>query len=368
VGFANLLLFCTRSVGQWQAIRLHNPETLASECMAASGQLQGGWTQSAQFQPHQPVVWSGSAGTVLSLATSPTDYGEVRAIWGEYQAGIYGAPFGHASLWHGAAASRVDLDPGIPSTFGTEVLAMRGSQQAGEIVTASATHAAVWNGTAASFVDLHPAGALFSFAYATDGQRQGGVASLWINNAGYQHAVLWSGSAGSMVDLNPYPERESLIYGMAPGQQVGWFNPPGSLDMHAGLWSGTAQSLVDLHPFPGVGSSELRATDGSVQVGASQVPGGGSVGGHAGVWFGTAASFVDLHAFLPPGYGWSVATSVYEANGLIYVGGLAGNSSPLHNEAFLWIGVPAPGAMAVLLSFGCVAGRRRRSGRLVGTT
>jgi hypothetical protein len=354
-----VLGFCTHSTAQWQATRLARPADYDSRCLAVDASLQGGWVQTGPSPaPHQPVIWSGSAGTLVNLGSG---YGEVHAIWGEYQAGMYGAPSGHASIWHGTASSRVDLDPGLAGTFGTEVLAMRGTQQAGEIVTSNATHAAMWSGTAASFVDLHPAGARFSFAYATDGQRQGGVVSLSINGVGFQHAALWNGSAGSMADLNPFAGRESLILGMAPGQQVGWFNPPDTGNEHAGLWSGTAQSLVDLHPFPGFGFSELWATSGTVQVGSAQVPGGGGIGGHAGIWFGTAASFVDLHTFLPPGYDFSVATSVYQANGPIYVGGLAGSTSTLGNQAFLWIGVPAPGAGAVLASsLGVVLARRRR--------
>jgi hypothetical protein len=61
--------------------------------------------------------------------------------------------------------------------------------------------AALWSGTAVSFVDLHPAGALSSWARATDGSRQvGGVQFPGLTG----HAALWSGTAESFVDLNAF--------------------------------------------------------------------------------------------------------------------------------------------------------------------
>lgn len=352
------LIACTPVWAQWTAFRLLGPSDYLSRCLATNDQQQGGWRQAGQFMPHQPVIWSGSAGSEVNLATSPTDSGEVNAVWQGYQGGIFN---GHASIWQGTAQSRVDLDPGIVGTHGTWIRAMRDTQQVGYIVApAVIDHAAMWMGSAASFVDLHPAaaGTNDSFAYATDGLHQGGVATI----GSYQHAALWSGSAASFVDLNPFTGGQSFISGMAPGQQVGWYTTPTNISEHAAIWSGTASSLIDLHPFPGSGSSFLLATTGQVQVGESHVPGGSFV--HAGVWFGTAASFVDLHSFLPAGYGSSEATSVYQANGLIYVGGTAANPSTGLTEAFLWVGVPAPSSgTATLLSMSVLAVRRRRPPR-----
>jgi hypothetical protein len=122
---------------------------------------------------------------------------------------------------------------------------------------------------------------------------------------------------------------------------------------------------VDLDPYPEFGDSMLYATTGAVQVGVAHVPGSSFL--HAGVWFGTAQSFVDLHEFLPPGYGSSAATGVYEDNGLSYVAGRALNAATGASEAFVWIGVPAPGSGLALLPLVLAAGRRRRSGHSAGT-
>src|SRR5690606_14816431 len=125
----------------------------------------------------------------------------------------------------------------------------------------------------------------------------------------------------------------------------------------ATIWSSTAASAIDVHPFPGFGESVLYATNGWIQVGASNVP--GYTFQHAGAWFGTAGSFVDLHQFLPLGYLISAATTVHEYNGVTYVGGTASRTGGA-TEAVVWVLVPAPGAGAVLLAAGVLAMRRRR--------
>ena len=82
-------------------------------------------------------------------------------------------------------------------------------------------------------------------------------------------------------------------------------------------------------------------------LGKANIPG---LGNTAGIWFGTADSFVPLAPFLPSVYYQSVATCVAEANGVFYVGGYATTTaSPSHDEAFLWVGVPAPASMAAFL-------------------
>jgi hypothetical protein len=126
---------------------------------------------------------------------------------------------------------------------------------------------------------------------------------------------------------------------MVPGQQVGFatFGSPG-LD-HAGMWAGTAASWLDLNPPNSY--SRLMATCGTAQVGELD-------GFDAAIWFGTPGSMVDLHTFLPSGYSYSIATSVYESNGVFYVGGWAARSGGPSEEAFLWVGVPAPSGLAAL--------------------
>jgi hypothetical protein len=136
---------------------------------------------------------------------------------------------------------------------------------------------------------------------------------------------------------------------------VGWARVFGH-DDHAGIWHGTAASWTDLDP--GFGLSRLLGTCGSAQVGWSHDP-VHSVS--AGIWFGTASSFVSLAPYLPAGYDESFATSVAFGNGLYYVGGYAFNHVTEMPEAFLWVGIPAPGSSALaLLAAGLVVARRRR--------
>jgi uncharacterized protein (TIGR03382 family) len=194
-----------------------------------------------------------------------------------------------------------------------------------------------------------------SDALATDGVLQGGVVNA-PNPLGLQ-AALWNGTAASFVNLNPAPNAESQVFGMSPGQQVGYVHYGGGQNPHAAMWSGSAASLADLNP-PVASRSVLRATDGVVQVGEWNSIAGGLP--RAGVWFGSAASFMDLSSFLPPaGYFQSVATGVYQANGQVYVSGWAqaGGAGP---EAFLWVGVPGPGTGSLLLLGLLALSRRRR--------
>lgn len=214
--------------------------------------------------------------------------------------------------------------------------------------------AALWSGSSASYVDLHPAWARSSQIWAMSGVLQGGDAFVPVPGGFSEHAVIWQGTAASMVDLHPVqvlsPNANSRILGMGPGQQVG------GAGLHAAMWTGSAASYVDMHPFPGTSNSELLDADCGVQVGWSHVPGFSFP--RAGIWFGTPNSFVDLTPFLPAGYSSAVATSVFVDGGTITVGGYA--SGPNGAEAFMWIGVPAPGAGGVLLLAAAIAGRRRR--------
>ena len=68
----------------------------------------------------------------------------------------------------------------------------------------------------------------------------------------------------------------------------------------------------------------------------------------ASIWFGSAASWINLGQFLPPGYGESVARAVAFENGHFYASGYAYNFAAGRDEAMLWVGVPAPGAMSLL--------------------
>lgn len=260
----------------------------------------------------------------------------------------------HASMWSDTPESRVDLNPvGVNSSVAAGCF---GNEQVGHILNDNTgdDNAGLWHGTAASWVNLHPTPiARHSRATGTDGVHQVGYIGL---ASGFQHGAMWSGSAASFVDMNPPGARGSGIFGIGGNQQVGAVYWSGVSNGHAALWSGTPGSVIDLHPVQaGTGYSGLLATDGVHQVGGASI---GSFA-HAGIWSGTAASFVDLHALLPAGYGASAATSVEEYQGQTWVGGYVINGLG-NREAFLWVGVPAPGTGLGIVAAGVVGASRRR--------
>jgi hypothetical protein len=335
--------FPAGTLADWTVIPLHPAGAYSTAVAGVTAQQQVGSWQATSFSLTKPVIWTGSSASMVSLAPGSTEFGVLNGVSGDAQFGQFGsAALGaRAAIWHGTPQSRVDLDPSGPlfstvnGLFGAQQVGVRGAQAGGG-------HATLWQGSPGSMVDLHPAGALDSNAYCTDGIHQGGyVQSL----SGGAHAALWSGSASSDIDLNPTAASGSKIFGMASGQQVGFatFGVPG-VD-HAVMWSGSAASWTDLNPPNS--SSELTATCGTAQVGVLN-------GFDAAVWFGTAGSVVDLHSLLPQTYAYSVADSVYETNGTYYVGGWAHRNGGPSQEAFLWVGVPAPSGLAALSMAGVI--------------
>jgi uncharacterized membrane protein len=61
-------------------------------------------------------------------------------------------------------------------------------------------HALLWHGTAASLVDLQPSGFTDSCARAAHGNTQVGYGHI----SGTLHALLWKGGANTAVDLQQY--------------------------------------------------------------------------------------------------------------------------------------------------------------------
>lgn len=336
--------------GQWSVVALHTPGAYQSRANAMSGSLVGGLLRLSQASQPLPVLWDLSGGPITVLAQTPQDGGGVFGMFGDTQVGLGG----QASLWHGTAASQVNLQP--PGLGGATPVAIYGDQQVGRVNFPTNFHAGLWHGTAASFVDLNPPGMLGSWANATDGVHQGGQVSLPGPNFGL-HAALWSGTAASFVDLNPGPSFASEILGMVPGQQAGWAEDAAWGSRHAAVWSGTASSLIDFNP-PGSAGSQINATTGAIQVGywglGGQLP-------RAGIWFGGPSSFLDLAQFLPAGYSQSNATAVAEVNGQVYVTGWATRIGG-NDEAFVWVGVPAPATLAAMLGGLVLSLRRRRAG------
>jgi hypothetical protein len=152
---------------------------------------------------------------------------------------------------------------------------------------------------------------------ATYGGQQGGTAYF-----GITHASIWSGGADSEVDLHDPAHYRSFLWGMGPGQQVGYSqSTPGF--SRAALWKGTAASYVDLHPASAVRSAAYD-TDGTIQ--------GGEADGHAAFWTGTAASYVDLHP-----------TGAAAPDSIVLGVGGGKQIGNVGKHAYLWSGSPNSG-------------------------
>jgi hypothetical protein len=182
------------------------------------------------------------------------------------------------------------------------------------------------------------------------GAQQAGFARF----GGNQHASIWSGTAASWVDLHPAGAVASGCFDTNGSQQVGWTRP--GVQAHAAMWAGTADSWISLHP-PGAQSSQANAVspDGEHQVGQAVFP--GSPFTRAVIWRGTADSWLDLHSVLPAEYYASYATSVFESDGLFYVGGYAIRDGI--QEAILWVPEPASAVPLAAALLGVIGARRR---------
>jgi hypothetical protein len=102
----------------------------------------------------------------------------------------------------------------------------------------TASHALLWHGTAASTVDLQPAGFADSCARAAHGNLQVGYGHL--SGTSTIHALLWKGTAKSVVDLQQYlPSTftNSQAYGIdAAGDIFGSAYTTTTTTWHAVIW------------------------------------------------------------------------------------------------------------------------------------
>jgi hypothetical protein len=333
--------------GSWQFFDLHPTGAASSEISGGGdGQFVGG----AHFSGEpglRAFLWDRS-GQPTQLSAGVPESASALGAGGGLQGGQFN---GRAALWSGTPESRVDLHP-LSNPLGSWIWGTTANQQVGSTVNPPfpyRSRAALWSGTAESFVDLHPTGAAESFAYATDGEYQGGYAQY----TGFHQAMLWHGSAASAVLLGP-SFGASEVRGMVPGQQVGFAETP--TGAHAVLWRGTPESLTDLHP-PGVpGVSELHATCGSAQVGLAPSL---EFGNTAAIWFGTAESCTPLAPFVPAGYANASPSAVWFDGSRYFVAGTVNVESTTH--AFLMVGIPAPSSAAALALASLFAARRRRA-------
>jgi len=281
----------TRSqVPLYTAIDLHPSGFISSGAFGVSGGQQVGEGTTEDGLGHA-LLWHGSAASVVELVSGREV--EATATCGGQQVG-HGDRYSywHALLWRGSAGSVVDLNPsGFTSS---EALGTSGLEQVGFGIPATGGgHALLWHGSADSVVDLNPNGFVGSRALGASGREQVGWGAIKVDIPEAlgmtHHALLWHDSAESVVDLTPPGFIDSQATSTYGGQQVGSGYSLRTGTMHALLWRGSAASVVDL------GSGSIaKGTNGKEQVGWAN--------DHAVLWRGSAGRMVDLHAFLPPGF------------------------------------------------------------------
>lgn len=175
----------------------------------AGGQQVGYATFSAAFVS-SAILWTGTAESFVIL--DPANAGGASVAEGTdgvQQVGSW-VPQGtlslRAALWSGTAASHVDLHPvsiGVSSrafdvSRGQQVGVLRlpVPQPGGDSVDV----ASLWTGAAASWVNLNPAGAISSEAKGVLNGMQVGFAQTAMG----RRASLWRGTAASWVDLHAF--------------------------------------------------------------------------------------------------------------------------------------------------------------------
>lgn len=268
-----------------------------------------------------------------------------------------------AALWHGTAASWVDLTP--DGAFESRALGVRQGQQVGWARLGNHPNAGLWHGSAQTWVDLHPYSwplERWSEASATDGVRQAGHFQSWTsvwsgsapsiqewftpsssratgihgdqvvgvyNNGGSDRAFLRSQAGQTWVDLTPLVALGSAAHGVHGAQQVGevrW-----GIYSHAVLWNGVADSYISLHPSGATASVAWGVFDG-VQVGSACIPGSC----RATLWRGNSVSAVDLHSYLSTEFNESQARAVWRDLTTTRVVGDAFNTITGRYEAIIW--------------------------------
>ncbi|NUQ51320.1 MAG: hypothetical protein HUU19_01330 [Phycisphaerales bacterium] len=349
-----LLLIAREGMAQvnFQPISLHSVGQ-NSRAHAAHGSRQVGEIYSSGFST--PATWNSTSQSIniYYLGNFGWDGGRISGVSADHEVGsvlsLSGNP-GHAALWSGSAESFRDLHPIQGNYRSSSAGAISGSQVVGTAYTSSLKqHAALWDLETGEFRDLHPSGASYSALIATDGARQGGVASF--NRK--VHALIWNGAPNDYVDITPSGAVDCTIRFMTADTQVGRAVVDGGFG--AALWHNTAESFVNMAP-PNSVDSEIETTLDGLHGGSVYFTGLR----RAAIWISDSPDgFVDMHAFLPHDYTESAIEAIGRVGDTFYVSGWAQRSD--HVEAMLWVGtIPAPGSLAIALLFGLTALSRRR--------
>ncbi len=357
-----LLLLSSATIpahAQYVAVFLDTEYNVFSYGRAVSGRYQVGNIEGGAY------LWHGSEASAVSITPKGFDRTIALGIDGNHIVGLGSGYYTtnddtHALLW-GVSANDynkyVDLHP--QGTVESEAVCVSGDWQAGWALgpaTGYAQHAYLWHGSAASAVDLNPRG-FGSVVMGIYGDTQVGMGA-GPGTHELDHALLWHGSASSVVDLTPVGIEDAQASAAWGDQQVGaGSGQTTNLRKHALLWNGSANRYADIHPA-GFDESYGMAINGKHQAGFGYLPDNPAYA-HALAWNGTKQSAVDLQAFLPADYADSLAYGV-DANGDVI-----GFASPDRSayRAVLWRAVPEPGAWNLLVASSVAGLALRRRGR-----
>lgn len=184
-----------------------NPSGSCGSCQPGSNAYgtDGTLIAGSGGSPEHALIWKlGQLKTPVDLNPAGFAYSEAYVVRGTTQAGYAFSSTtnsAHAVLWHGTAASAVDLMPSTLSSAYATGLGYKSEVGCGTPAGMSVSHALLWHGTSKSMVDLQPAGFTDSCARAAQGKVQVGYGHTASH---VLHALLWKGSAASTVDLQQY--------------------------------------------------------------------------------------------------------------------------------------------------------------------
>lgn len=304
-----------------------------------------------------PVIWHGSAGSVVNATPTGSQGGSINAISGDALVGWWWRPFevvGGTAYYRRASVWTVSGVHRYPAASGWEYHLMNdtngtlhvGSQTNDDASGNYWTHAVIWSEPSLSPLDLHPADYSSSYLNAIDGDSQYGSVNTPYP-APSPRAAKWSGTRDSFVSMHPEGASNSSVTGAGDGQQVGvvnqWNSPV------AALWAGSAASYT---PFvaPGFVANALSGCEGGFQFGTVTYADGHS---SAYLWRGNPEEGIDVGAVSGTTFTSTYANGMdIEPDGTIVVVGQGFNPAAGRFEALMWRGTAGCGIADIAEPYG----------------
>jgi hypothetical protein len=223
-----------------------NPAGSCGSCSPGSNayDTDGTFIAGSSGSPLHGLLWKlGQLTTPVDLNPAGFEYSEAYVVRGALQAGYAFSGTtntDHAILWHGTAASAVDLTPSTVTSAYATGLGHHSQVGCGTPAGMTVTHAFLWHGNAASTIDLQPSGFNDSCARAAQGSVQVGYGHVSGTNA--LHALLWKSSANTAVDLQQYLPSSTFTSSQAyaidtAGAILGSAYSTSTASWHAVVWT-----------------------------------------------------------------------------------------------------------------------------------